>query len=990
MPSSSETILTPKTSKSRPLPPNALDLEPQPHSPSPGPADTKEVVWQPASVYIPSYINPIVAKKMKEIGEMMKTLEFKQLSEVYVLVPWRIPRPAGIARASSLVGPKCRHAQQYFHTPLPPVCSLPLRNVEKFDNSSCHPISLSSELVCLLTSSSFEVVPLSRTLDCARTVLPIAAPMDSTSHHAPPPSIRSTRSVASFFSIRSRPLSSVRTATPVQTEVSNTFGLPTRLRDVKHHRSPPTHLPDTYADVHTVRYFLYQLLTFNAKLVKQYPQWILETVGAWKGTGSMLREMSQNDLQKLCPLSAGHAVIEQKGLSGFPECGAKEAIGKIIAQGVGKLQGNEGLRNKQAHEWQGILQGSSARDRVLQGRTHGEVMAEDLDTFSDTYSFYDDQQFYDPIPSDDGSYSHTAQWVVSPPLSPHPYGITPAGFMQPGMSVAGSQAQDDGEISPTSSGDSSWSSGRTASTPQTSPPNSERPLSQYKVLNLPIRERGSQLGKYLPPLQTGNHPDLPQMTSSPQLRCWYTREGQSATEDCQPIRPLSHHASLSVFTPSASDGTWQSSENPPHVRSPVPSVHHSSSSTYAESIRSQANPRIIMSRQPFEQQTKFNAPPMSPPPGLPNPYSQVSPQEMPGSRVASPAQSLDRIFTPNSPGNMEVPRTPDQYIQQATPYNPHRGNHQVLQEFPTPTPIRKNSSPQPSQIHRSPRHAMSAPSLYHRSPALRAAYAAQFTMNSAPIPWQSYEPQRQKPPPGFPRSVHNSSASSSRSPSIKSGTSRQNSRTTRTTINRSSMNYPQSGVAAPRAPMRPAVDRSSLSTQPTSIVSMNGSSRAPSISTMSSFHSMSPSIASILDGNSTVNYTNPYPVRTKPSIPIVSNLAGPHRSEANHSVDRFALEQGAYLNFKHSPSVSRSEVVESEVRRMHGMVPSNLHGEGMEHNGPCVRMLDPNGRPYPTLVEQIRSKEILDGRKQRGTIGIGGLDSEPMKNDAAFYRGTGC
>ena len=60
----------------------------------------------------------------------------------------------------------------------------------------------------------------------------------------------------------------------------------------------------------------------------------------------------------------------------------------------------------------------------------------------------------------------------------------------------------------------------------------------------------------------------------------------------------------------------------------------------------------------------------------------------------------------------------------------------------------------------------------------------------------------------------------------------------------------------------------------------------------------------------------------------------------------------------------------------------------MEVAGPRFRIKDPNGRPYPTLVEVIREKEILDGRRQRGVSAVGGLDSEFMKNEQVHYKGS--
>ncbi|PSN65532.1 hypothetical protein BS50DRAFT_575518 [Corynespora cassiicola Philippines] len=111
-----------------------------------------------------------------------------------------------------------------------------------------------------------------------------------------------------------------------------------------------------------------------------------------------------------------------------------------------------------------------------------------------------------------------------------------------------------------------------------------------------------------------------------------------------------------------------------------------------------------------------------------------------------------------------------------------------------------------------------------------------------------------------------------------------------------------------------------------------------------------------------------FPVNQKPKVPVLPNFTSPSRSSATQSIDRFALEQGAYTTFKGRINDSnRTQVVDNEIERMHGMVPSNLFGHGLDPIGPSMRIHSPDGKPYSTLVEQIAQREILDGKRQKGS-----------------------
>ncbi|KAH7131885.1 hypothetical protein B0J11DRAFT_520285 [Dendryphion nanum] len=121
--------------------------------------------------------------------------------------------------------------------------------------------------------------------------------------------------------------------------------------------------------------------------------------------------------------------------------------------------------------------------------------------------------------------------------------------------------------------------------------------------------------------------------------------------------------------------------------------------------------------------------------------------------------------------------------------------------------------------------------------------------------------------------------------------------------------------------------------------------------------------------------------------PINKPLSGPNHSTKTSNVDRYALEQGPHINFRPTPSTTRTKFAGAEVQRMHNMVPSRLAGEGVEVLGPRMRFFDPNGMPYSTLVERIREKEVLDGRAQRRSGTAGGPDSGFLKNDGRYFKG---
>jgi hypothetical protein len=129
-----------------------------------------------------------------------------------------------------------------------------------------------------------------------------------------------------------------RAATQARSEA---LCLPKNLEDVlrSQHRNVPKNLPGDNASQDEVRYYLYSVLTCKDNTAaKTYPQWVLETCTSWEGPGKRLRNMTDEELQILCPLRAGYAEINpprRHKLEDFPMPAARQTIGAAIARAVG-------------------------------------------------------------------------------------------------------------------------------------------------------------------------------------------------------------------------------------------------------------------------------------------------------------------------------------------------------------------------------------------------------------------------------------------------------------------------------------------------------------------------------------------------------------------------------------------------------------------------------------------------------------------------------
>jgi hypothetical protein len=122
---------------------------------------------------------------------------------------------------------------------------------------------------------------------------------------------------------------------------SGALCLPKNLEDVSksQHRNVPKNLPSDNASQDEVRYYLYSVLTCRENIsAKTYPQWVLETCMSWEGPGKRLRNMTDEELQILCPLRAGYAKIRpsrKHKLEDLPVPAARQIIGAAIARAVG-------------------------------------------------------------------------------------------------------------------------------------------------------------------------------------------------------------------------------------------------------------------------------------------------------------------------------------------------------------------------------------------------------------------------------------------------------------------------------------------------------------------------------------------------------------------------------------------------------------------------------------------------------------------------------
>lgn len=114
------------------------------------------------------------------------------------------------------------------------------------------------------------------------------------------------------------------------------YPFPTNVKQVRKtkKRGHPDYLPEPSAGVREVRYFLYTLLTSDRhNCATEYPEWVLETCMGFNGNGNDLRNMSEQQLRLLCPMTAVATGIEatnhKPGLFVPPR--ARSMIGQVIS-----------------------------------------------------------------------------------------------------------------------------------------------------------------------------------------------------------------------------------------------------------------------------------------------------------------------------------------------------------------------------------------------------------------------------------------------------------------------------------------------------------------------------------------------------------------------------------------------------------------------------------------------------------------------------------
>jgi hypothetical protein len=137
--------------------------------------------------------------------------------------------------------------------------------------------------------------------------------------------------------------------------------LPENLEDVIKFKlaDAPKNLPRENYSQEEVHYYLYSVLTCkDNNSAKTYPQWILETCIFWKRNGQKLRNMTDAELQILCPLEAGYTEINPSRnhkLDSLPLTAARQSIGAAIARAVGASRAAESRSDGVEQVWNHTL-----------------------------------------------------------------------------------------------------------------------------------------------------------------------------------------------------------------------------------------------------------------------------------------------------------------------------------------------------------------------------------------------------------------------------------------------------------------------------------------------------------------------------------------------------------------------------------------------------------------------------------------------------------
>ena len=155
------------------------------------------------------------------------------------------------------------------------------------------------------------------------------------------------KSPASVYSELSLSISSFASSAPaLHIPAPDQWPFPLNPKHVRkaRHSVTPRHLPEDGAPVKEVRYFLYNLLTDKRHdCAKEYPEWVLETCMGFNGNGNDLRQLTEQQLLALCPITAVQAGIQSRThkRGSFVPPKARANIGCVIAQFVADRRARE-------------------------------------------------------------------------------------------------------------------------------------------------------------------------------------------------------------------------------------------------------------------------------------------------------------------------------------------------------------------------------------------------------------------------------------------------------------------------------------------------------------------------------------------------------------------------------------------------------------------------------------------------------------------------
>ncbi|KAF2876173.1 hypothetical protein BDV95DRAFT_218333 [Massariosphaeria phaeospora] len=693
---------------------------------------------------------------------------------------------------------------------------------------------------------------------------------------------------------------------PGLNDEARVFRVPRRLRIVANdiHDKPVTRLPRLEADVHEVRWWLYQLLTLDQnRVAKKWPQWVIETCAAWHGSGEDLRALADAKEARFIPWHPHetHPAVEQRDK---PEdrCSPKcyGLIEEVILGTVGRLakeerktqdsketqhRNNSGRRSAmsfypshvespasrpsspafQQHRW----------SRSLMNFTNTPLSG---DAFPDTIRH---PTSHHPLRSWSGSSMCTPSGSTSPYLEMAMNRDSPCHLSEmPAISMDGrgwsldphSTAPTSPPVSPIDVHELPGSlPNHSASTSQDSYGHHGRSLDYYKFFSpgdfrQPLREEsGVSFTQPLSPQYYGLGADYFSQQATADSHASRSTTGSPSTYAQDSLTPLTREHLNHQVRP-----LHQHRVSAPMVLRAPPAVQHTRFGPSVIQLKNEERGRM-------ERPMYGHAAACGPPQRCSSPLTLVQDADT-AHKQAKPRSCSDNPLLYSVEGDMFQRRKSIASTQLIGPRSgpPRDRPGDAL----VGTLSRNMESPQ-------------------RCPSRSESYQAQSS-----------------------RSDSNDGQDSMRRPSTLS--LRCQSTGSRT------MSYPSSDTSTPRS-----------------------GSLTPSM-VLRKRHTIAESLKSR------------FSLRHKPSIPLVEESTGPSRSATTASADRSALEQGTYTASKARVSHTRSQTTGAEMQRMHGMVASSIRGDKSESIGSGVRVQSPSGKPYNTLYERIVEREMLDGKVQRG------------------------